>query len=266
MVRVLVGILALLIVAIAAVLFLRPSAAPWTPSGRVAIVVYAVPTADRSEARIFGVGIDDVLFTSTAGATERASMLTRRVQLSSDRISRYLVLEADTAVGSYSTIRFSMKSPEVRNDWQGNAPAESVQPVSEEIELAVPYEVAGGETTAILIGIETFQALHEENGVLLYLPVFQTETRTGATIIKEAGDTVSIEGGVIVGSATYGMDWSGEVRYNFRAPAMRPETAPPLRAEPPVDAAPDEAAAGTRMYQRELLATSTVGAASSLGE
>jgi|GEM_PF-2742502 len=253
-VRILSALLVLLLIAILVVVFVRPAETLLGPTGRVVIVAYAIPVPGRDAEQTMGLGVDNVMLQGALGDEARASLFTRRVLLNSNDIVRHKLLEASVPVGSYGGVQFTLKSPELRNAWEGEEAPQSVTLHGDQVVLGVPYSVTEETTTAILLGFETLQALHENEQGNVYLPVVQTETRTNATIVDEGDGIVRIEGGVITASATYGMDWDQDMKLNFRA---RTKTTPTTPQAPPVPIV-DEAAATTT-----LTASTTTAATSS---
>jgi hypothetical protein len=143
------------------------------------------------------------------------------------------------AVGDYSGFSFTLKSPSLTNPWQDDEAPEGITIPGERVSLMSPYVVRENETTTIILNVETVQALHEKDGMQIYLPVVQIETRNGSDASVSA-TMVQIRGGEITSSATYGMTWEGTMRYNFRertpvqepAPTAEPEPAPTVETAP----------------------------------
>jgi len=209
-------------------LLLRPEAAPWEASGRLVIVTRPVPgpTAELS----VGVGLDDMKLHREDGEVLAASILNRRITLTPGDSDLQVLLDADMPVGEYSGFSFLMKSPSVSNPWQEEEAPESVSMPGEFIRLASPYTITEGQTTAIILGFETIQAMHQKDDEQIYLPVVQIETRDGvdATISEK---TAIIEGGEIAGSSTFGMTWEGVMRYNYRERPAPPQAEEPVAIE-----------------------------------
>ncbi len=246
MVRLLSITLVALFIALLVVFALRDGPAnPWEPSGRVVLVARAVPSPGVDESRTFGIGVDNVHLTSVNGDDEQVSIRVRRILLSHDSTAHTVLLETRVPVGAYNGINMTLRSPEIRDHPESEQTAAAVVLQNEAISLNVPYNVREEETTVIILGIETFQALHVQNNALVYLPVIQTETRSDATVLRTTDDTVKIEGGVITASATYGMDWTGVMRLNYRAPSSpdtgtdaereRSDASSPFSADSPLD-------------------------------
>jgi hypothetical protein len=211
-----------------------PSLTPWVATGRVVVVVRAVPT-DTDQ--LLGLGIDTMTLESERGSTP-VSMRIRRALLDPKSDAGSTLLDTEARTGAYSGFSFELTSPEVRNSWQGDTPPEAVALDHTQVTLPAPYQVYEGETTVLILSFESTQALHHQDNRTVYLPVVQVETRHGGTV-ETTPDTNSarVEGGTILSSATYGMDWDGRMRHNFRTPTTAvtdveiPTTPPPT---PPV--------------------------------
>lgn len=210
-------VLAMLAVAVAlliTVTYFLPGATPWVPTGRLVIAVRAVPYTETD--RTLGFGLDDMTLTTGDDTTE-VNILARRVQLDPKSEAVTVILDTSARTGGYSGFGFTLSSPELRNPWQGSAVPESVSLTHDTVAFPIAYQVVEGETTVILLSFETVQALHEKDGTKEYLPVVQAETRHGGSVGVDESGAIRIEGGTISASATYGMDWDGRMRYNFRA-------------------------------------------------
>jgi len=213
--------------------FISPIPAPWFPSGRLILAVRAVPSPSADFAVLLG--IDNIELYKVDGGTEMVTVRTRRVTLEPGSDALALVLDASVPTGNYSGVGFLLTSPELRNSWQEDEAPTYMSLVGGTIRLDSPYHIEKDVTSTIVLAFETLPAIHEKDGAKLYLPVIQTETRFNATPFLEDESAIHIQGGVIEHSATFGMDWDGRMRYNFRAQSVEPETTENLVEAPPAD-------------------------------
>ncbi len=195
---------------------------PWVPTGRLAILVHPSPALETDVQ--LGLGIDDVRLHRDDGVVERATVLTRRVLFDTKNDSFALLIDTDVPEGNYTGFSFVLKSPELRNAWQQDTPPDHIALVSDAVYMDVSYHVTRDSLTAIMLGFETQRTLFEEDDTIVFLPVIQVETRNETSLLIGEDGTASVSGGVIKASATYGMDWDGRVRYNFRPKARVPQT------------------------------------------
>lgn len=191
-----------------------PGAAPWVSTGRLAVVVRAVPYSDTD--LTLTVGIDTMELISE-GARTQVSIRTRRATLDSLHDTSTLLFDTAARVGTYDGFSFTMTSPELRNPWEGDSPPSIVTLAHDQVFLPVSYTVVEGKTTVVILSFETISSMHEQEGGLVYVPTIQVETRTDASVVSQDTSSVYVEGGTIVSNSTYGMDWDGRMRRNFRA-------------------------------------------------
>jgi hypothetical protein len=175
---------------------------------------------------VLGFGLADVRLMEGKNAV-RLALTTRRILLDVQDTRPYELLRTNVHTGSYTGIGFSMKSPELRNDWQEESPPEHVALGAEEIFLDTPFTVETGTITVIILGFESLQAIRQHDDTVVYLPVIHTEVRTGATVELGDGTSVTVRNGSIVHNVIFGMDWDGTIRKNFRA-----RTATPVQEQP----------------------------------
>ncbi len=187
---------------------------PWEARGNLSFLVYAKPAAEE-QAELLTLGFTDVTLIRTDGET----LPLRAAPRAALRTPPYFepVVERDVPAGSYAGIRFSMRSPEIRNAWQGDTAPEGVALLHDIIELPVPFTVHPDATTILLAGFETETALHHHNGERVYLPVITLEVREKGDITHTTDDGTQISGGVLTLSTLYGMQWDGTMRRNVRA-------------------------------------------------
>lgn len=208
--------------AIGALLYFGMTASlPWVPTGRLAILVHSSPNLTTTAQ--LGLGIDDVRLHRNDGVVERATVLTRRILFDSNNDSFILLIDTHVPEGTYTGFSFVLKSPELRNAWQQDVPPDHVSLLNDAVFMDVVYQVAHDSLTAIMLGFETQRTLFEEEDGIVYLPVIQVETRYNTTLDVAQDGTATIAGGTINASATYGMDWDGRVRYNFRPKPRTPQ-------------------------------------------
>ncbi|HCC05327.1 TPA: hypothetical protein DEP58_03405 [Patescibacteria group bacterium] len=201
--------------------FISPIPAPWVPSGRLILAVRAVPSPSADFTLLLG--IDNIELYKAGGGTEKVTVRTRRVTLEPGSDALALVLDASVPPGNYSGFGFLLTSPELRNSWQEEEAPTYMSLVGDTVRMNSPFHIEKDVTSAIVLAFETLTAIHEKDGVKLYLPVIQTETRFNATPSLEDESAIHIQGGSIEHSATFGMDWDGRMRYNFRASAVESE-------------------------------------------
>lgn len=194
---------------------------PWVPTGRLAILVHSSPNLTTTAQ--LGLGIDNVRLHRNDGVVERATVKTRRILFDPNNDSFILLIDTDVPEGTYTGFSFVLKSPELRNAWQQDIPPDHVSLLNDAVYMDVAYQVGQDSLTAIMLGFETQRTLFEEEGGIVYLPVIQVETRYDTTLDVSQDGTATISGGTINASATYGMDWDGRVRYNFRPKPRAPQ-------------------------------------------
>lgn len=208
-------------------LYTGHSPLPWAPSGQLTILVKASP-GDK-EGLELGFGIDDMILYTNEGKTIRVTLRTRRVLLNPSTNSLTLLLQTDVPIGNYTAFAFVMKSPELRNAWEDNTPAKQVVLAGDRVVMDVRYDVEENTSTAIVLSFDTKQALHAVNDKLIYTPVLQVETRKNTTVTQDGNNITVVDGGEIGGIATYGMDWNGIMRFNFREKtSTHPNQIPPV--------------------------------------
>jgi hypothetical protein len=240
-------VVALLIVAgVWYVVMVVPRNAPWEESGTVVVVTRAIPEPARNASAVLGFGLADVRLAEGDGAV-RLALTTRRILLDVQDTRPYELLRTNVHTGSYTGIGFSMKSPELRNDWQEDSPPEHIALGAEEIFLDTPFTVEADTITVIILGFESLQAIRPRDDAVVYLPVIHTEVRTGAVVEPGEGTSVTVREGSIVHNVIFGMDWDGVMRKNFRTRAVASvegEPTPVVTQEVPevVDMAPEETA------------------------
>lgn len=232
----------LIVVSIIWLLFHR-TARPWEASGALVVAIQPLSESDIQ----LSFGIDDMELVQENGKTRRVSLLTRRVTIGTDVERRLQVLLTnEIPAGTYRGVRFTVRSIESRSP-SGEAPA--IEIPTEHIVIDSSFTVTKEQATVVIFGIEGGQALHtDERGHTVYLPVIQAETRTGAVVSADKPETVSVSGGTIVSSMTFGMNAAGEMKQNYRAPkdVLLPQpTMPEIAPDIAEDALPRESDSGT---------------------
>lgn len=251
----------LLVLSVLFYLFIIPTTTPpWEATGRLVLAVRTVP-GDTADTTMY-LGIDDVELYSADGTSKKATVLSRRMELIPGSDSLKLVLDTSVPVGNYIGFGFVLKSPELRNSWELDEAPTTISLVGDTVRLESPYTIEEDVTTAVILSFETLQAVHESNTAKQYLPVIQIETRSKAsTIILDTEETVQIEGGTIQNSATYGMDWNGKMKYNFRA---SPQGVEEIETEIPQNATTTEESTGELPLRNET--SESTSTASTTGE
>lgn len=234
-----------------------PKKAPWEESGSLVVAVRVLPGPVREDDRALGVNVDDVMLVRDTGDAVRATVLTRHVLLADTDDSVRVILETNVAVGSYAGVRLSLSSPEQRNAWTGDMAPAPITLVGEHMSLDIPFTVEKDTITALVLGFETNQAIHEHEGNNVYLPVIHTEARVGADVNTIAGDVVEVSGGSILGSKMFGMDWDASTYFNYRAQEggvlkNSPVPLAPLISETPVEETASESATTSDETSTEL--------------
>lgn len=200
--------------AIAILVYLRPELAPWIDTGKITIYVYEVPHLTE-HTTTFGVGIESLLLTGNTSRTIRNSI--RRIQFAPHEHTLVQIADMNIPAGMYDGISVMLKSPELRNDWHTDIAPQPISLTQEHIHIPLPIHIKTDEQHVLIVGFETENTIRNGTERRQYLPVFQIEHRMGADTTFDP--TLSrVEGGVILHSGTYGMDWDGTMRYNFRAP------------------------------------------------
>lgn len=212
--RVLIAVfISIICISIALYWVLTPSTTPWTDTGRLVLLVHATPGA--TEESVLGIGIDDIELYGKNGDVTRVTVLNRRVQLVPGEDELRIILDTSVPIGSYSGFRFTIKSPELRNAWEQDLAPEYVTLLNDTIALDIPYQIEKDITSAIVLSFETTRAMYEKEEQRYYLPIIQIETRRNA-VVETTEETASVSGGTIEHNATFGMDWSGHIRFNYR--------------------------------------------------
>ncbi len=194
--------------------FLKTSTAPWEESSRFVLAVKTLPGIKTDNT--LEIGIDNIELYKDDGTKKQITIITKRIQLSETNNNLNLILDTKIPVGKYSGIGFNIKSPEVKNAWQGDEPPEYVSLKNEHIVLKKSFYAEKDKSLSIILSFETTNALHESEEGEIYLPIIQMETRINPKIITD-GNSVKITDGKIENIATFGMDWNGTMKYNFRA-------------------------------------------------
>jgi len=218
-VRYLISIIAVVLLVVGGIWYvvvITPRSAPWEESGTLVLVTRTVPEPSRSAATLLGLGLANMRLLEEGGAV-RLALTTQRVLLDVQDARPYELLRTEVGTGEYQGLAFTLKSPEFRNDWQGDTPPEHLSLVSGEVFLDTPFTVETGKTTVILLGFETLRAVRNRDEALLYLPVIHAEVRTDATVEPGEASSVVVRDGTIVHNIIFGMDWDGTMRKNFRA-------------------------------------------------
>jgi hypothetical protein len=199
------------------------SAKPWEARGQVVLAVRATSLVDPN-ASTFGIGIDNVELYHTDTSKEKITVRTRRITLDPRNNTFEIVLNDTVPVGTYSGFGFTLKSPEIRNNWEEDIAPKHVTLLHEHVTISSPFHVEKDKTSALLLVFETHEAIHDKEGTQLYLPVIQVETRFDTTAPNSENQFDVVQGGIIESSATYGMDWDGLMHFNFRAKSVEEET------------------------------------------
>lgn len=213
--------------------FVSPFTPPWEPSGRLILAVRASPSASADLTLLLG--IDNVELYRRDGGTQKVTVRSRRVTLEPGNDDLALVLDTQVPVGDYSGFGFKLTSPELRNPWQEDEAPGHISLVGDAVRLDSSYHIDEGVTSAIILAFETLTAIHEKDDTQLYLPVIQIETRSNADASIENEKAIQIQGGRIEHSATYGMDWDGRMRFNFRARKQVEPTSSEILPETPLE-------------------------------
>ncbi len=186
---------------------------PWEAQGELSFLIYAKPTADEQDEQ-FILGFDDMTLFRADG-TLIPVHATPRIPLHTPPFFESVVAN-EVPAGSYVGIRFSLRSPEIHNAWQGDTAPEGVALLHNIIELPISFSVHQDTTTVLLAGFETETALHPHDGERVYLPVIALEVREKGNVTKTT-DGTEISGGTLTLSTLYGMQWDGTMRRNIRA-------------------------------------------------
>ncbi len=187
---------------------------PWEDSGRLVLLVTRAPN-EVSEL-VMGLGIDDVYLLTKEGKEKKVTIRSRRFFIQPHSTTLTIILDTDAPAREYQGFGFMLSSPELRNSTNEETPPTHVTLPHETVFIPSPFTIGKDMTSSIILSFETETAMHEENSGKTYLPVIQVETRDGVSL---GGDDTSalVEGGSVTSIGTYGMDWSGRVRFNYRA-------------------------------------------------
>jgi hypothetical protein len=219
--RTLIHTLAVFLFLVMLFFIFKSTAKPWEASGHLILAVHAVPF-DTADATV-SLGIDDIELYHTDGSREKFSVRTRRVTLDPKSTVLEIVLNDTVPVGTYSGFGFTLKSPEIRNSWEEDTAPTPVSLPGERVVLMSPFHIEEDTTSALILAFETFQAIHEDGGIKVFLPVMQIETRFDTELVFTEDQRATLHGGTIESNATYGMDWDYTMRFNFRARPTRDE-------------------------------------------
>ena len=178
-------------------LFFRTPSKPWEESGHLVLAFRTAP--------------------GPQGKTETVTFLSRRITLKPGSNTVELILDTDVPTGTYTGFAFTLKSPELRNNWEEETAPEAVTLGGNSIQLSVPYDIQTDVTSAVILAFETQNVIKNVEEKHILLPVIQIETRSNANVTTLTENTVEIKNGTILHSATFGMDWDGAMRHNFRA-------------------------------------------------
>jgi multidrug efflux pump subunit AcrB len=205
-----------LIVAVLAIFFIfkKTSTMPWEESGNLVIAIKTTPGSKTNNT--FEIGIDNIELYKKNGETKQITILTKRILLNKNSNELELLLDTNVPTGEYSGIGFTMKSPEIKNPWQEDEAPEYVSLLNDHISLKKEFKVKKDTTSAIILSFESFNAMHKDNDEQVYLPIIQMETRTNPAVKEINKNVIKITGGDIENISTFGMDWDGRMRYNFR--------------------------------------------------
>lgn len=195
--------------------FFRTVSVPWEADGRFVLAVRTVP--GELENLTLGFGIDKIELHKTTDKTETATILARRISLEPGDETLHRVLDTRVPSGEYSGLSFTLTSPELRNAWQENDAPDHISLIGDTVKLTVPFYVQEDTISSVVLAFETIKAVHDVDGIKKYLPVIQIETRSDIQVIIKDDGTVEIFNGKILQSATFGMDWDGNMRRNYRA-------------------------------------------------
>ncbi len=241
-------------------LFFRTASKPWEESGHFVLAFRTAP--GPHEDFLLSFGIDDLKLLTENGKSETVTILSRRVTLNPNNSTLTLVLDTEVPTGGYSGFVFTLKSPELQNSWEEDTAPNAVTLAGETIHLSVPYTIAPNVTSAVILAFETQNVIKNRDGKHVFLPVVQIETRSNTTV-TQTGDMIEVTGGTILHSATFGMDWDGTMRYNFRAKNVVSESKVTQKTTVPLPVESSPATSLDTSSTTKQLATSSADIASS---
>ncbi|MDO8435245.1 MAG: DUF4382 domain-containing protein [bacterium] len=125
-----------------------------------------------------------------------------------------LVATVDVAPGTYDQLRMSVVNVKVTT--KDGVTAEAKLP-SNQLTLKSNVEVHSGATSSVNMDFLADVSLHVTGkGKFIFAPVVKIENRTNATVKVNADNSVSIQNGTVVESATKGMDVDGSMKSDFQ--------------------------------------------------
>jgi len=196
---------------------------PWEKSGRLVLVVYAIPVLDDTDI-LFDLGIDDIELYTTNNSTKKVKARVRRFTLNPKNNSLEILVDTNVPATTYSGFSFSLQSPELKNNLESDTAPTPVSLIEEKITINnTSFHVEKDTTSSIILGFETTQAIQDNEGKKVYLPVLHLETRSNTSVVTQENGTNVVQSGVIEGNATYGMNWNGIMRFNYRARSKQEE-------------------------------------------
>jgi hypothetical protein len=195
--------------------FFRTASKPWEESGHFVLALRTTPGLNTETE--FNIGLDNFELFRKDGSSESVSVLTRRVTLNPENNTLDIILDTYVPIGDYSGFSFVLKSPELRSPWEEDEAPHTITLVQELIRLDIPYTIQKDVTSSVILAFETRNTIHDVDGEKQFLPVIQLETRSNTQITGGENEPVAIIGGDILHSVTFGMDWNGRIKRNFRA-------------------------------------------------
>ena len=211
---ILIGVIA---AAVWYVFVIAPRHTPWEETGTISVLYWGVPTTTGATQEL-SFTVSSVRLIDEEGSEVPLTVLGRDLRIHSRDASVRALEDASIHTGSWGGVRFSLKDVELKNSIHEASP-QQVSLLNSTFVLPTAFELGPDEHIVLLLGFETAQAVHDADGLPVYLPVIRTELRRGATVLEDDKHNARVEGGTILESTIFGTAWDGSLRKNYRARA-----------------------------------------------
>lgn len=201
-------------------LVLRPGAAPWTSSGTLTILVDAVPEPGAPDS-VLDVGVRTMRIHTTKGGTETLTLGATRIALDPHHSTPHTLQALEVPIGTYTALSFELRSPALRNNWQGDMAPEALVLAHEAVHIPFTFDIVQDEETVVHMRLETARAIRTDTTgeftLPVYLPALTLDVWQGARIAQDERGVLSVSGGTLRKSTFFGQQWDGAMREHKRA-------------------------------------------------